>query len=96
MTAHPPGAGEGSIAQGLPWQQGHGPQAGEWWSGGCSSGLKAGAHQPRAWAGLHEQLLLLAPIRGSLLEGGEGVRGQRGLTQQMSLLGFCPEEGWVG
>ena len=36
MTAHPPGAGEGSIARGLSWHQGHSPQAGEWWSGGRS------------------------------------------------------------
>lgn len=63
--------------------------------GAIPSGLKAGTHRPRAWAGFHEQLLLLAPIK-EVSPGGEGTRRQRGITQQMSLLGFCPEEGMGG
>lgn len=95
MTAHPPGAGEGSIAQGLPWQQGHGPQAGEWWSGGRS-------FRPEGWDSSAQSLgwaSRTAPASRShkgTSPAGEGMRGQRGITQQMSLLGFCPEEGWVG
>ena len=63
--------------------------------GAIPSGLKAGTHRPRAWAGFHEQLLLLAPIK-EVSPGDEGTRGQRGITQQMSLLGFCPGEGMGG